>query len=214
MRTTTLYLAAALISAPAALLAQDSTASAGSANGADARISAAIETAVKAGLPASLLERKVAEGEAKHVPMARIAAAVERRLDALTRAQDALLKAGLNSTTEGELSVAADAVQAGVSQSALVSISQRAPEASRAVAIAVLTDLVALGQASDQALVQVAGALDRGPEALANLSAQSAGTTHGEGGIGADVAGSAGGTGAEVGGGAGARIDLGLPRGN
>ena len=214
MRTTTLYLAAALISAPAALLAQDSTASAGSANGADARINAAIETAVKAGLPASLLERKVAEGEAKHVPMVRIAAAVEHRLDALTRAQDALLKAGLSSTTESELSVAADAVQAGVSQSALVSISQRAPETSRAVAIAVLTDLVALGQASDQALVRVEGALDRGPEALANLSAQSAGAAQGEAGVGADVAGSAGGTGAQVGVGAGARIDLGSPRGN
>ena len=127
MRTTTLYLAAALISRRPPCWHRTRPAS---AKGADARINAAIETAVQAGLPASLLERKVAEGEAKHVPMARIADAVERRLDALTRAQDALLKAGLGSTTEGELSVAADAVQAGVSQSALVSISQRAPEAS------------------------------------------------------------------------------------
>ena len=111
MRTTTLCLAAALICAPAALLAQDSTASTGSAGGADARINVALESAVQAGIPVSLLERKVAEGQAKGVPMARIAAAVEHRLDALTQAHDALLKAGLRSTTEGELSVAADAVR-------------------------------------------------------------------------------------------------------
>src|SRR5204862_77550 len=91
-------------------------------------IGAALQSAVKAGIPVSLLERKVAEGEAKGVAMARIAVAVEHRLDVLTQAQDALLKAGLKNSTEGELSVAADAVQAGVSQSALVAISQRAPD--------------------------------------------------------------------------------------
>jgi hypothetical protein len=213
MRTTTLCLAAALICAPAALLAQDSTASTGSGAGSDARINAALESAVHAGIPVSLLERKVAEGQAKGVPMARIAAAVEHRLDALTQAHDALLKAGLRSTTEGELSVAADAVQAGVSQSALVAISQRAPEDSRAVAIAVLTDLVALGHASDQALVRVEGALEHGPEALANLSAESAGRAQGDASVGASAAGGAGGAGAQVGAGAGAQIELGMPIG-
>ena len=209
MRTMTLCLAAALICAPAALLGQDSTAS--SSTGADARIDAALETAVDAGIPVSLLERKVAEGKAKGVPMDRIAAAVEQRLDGLMQARDAMTKAGLASTTEGELSVAADAVQAGVSQSALVAISQRAPGDSRAVAIAVLTDLVALGHASDQALVRVEGALERGPEALANLSAESAGHGHAEAGVGAGVAGGAG---VQVGAGAGARVELGTPHGN
>lgn len=209
MRSKTLCLAAALILAPAALLAQDSTASA--PTGADARIDAALESAVNAGIPVSLLERKVAEGKAKGVPMDRIAAAVEKRLDGLTQARDAMTKAGLASTTEGELSVAADAVQAGVSQSALVAISQRAPGDSRAVAIAVLTDLVALGHASDQALARVEGALDHGPEALANLSAESAGHGHAEAGVGA---GMAGGTGVQVGAGAGARVELGTPHGN
>jgi hypothetical protein len=102
-------------------------------------------------------------------------------------------------------------VQAGVSQSALVAISQRAPGDSRAVAIAVLTDLVALGHASDQALARVEGALDHGPEALANLSAESAGHGHAEAGVGA---GMAGGTGVQVGAGAGARVELGTPHGN
>ena len=214
MRSKTLCLAAALIFAPAALLAQDSTTAAGPAgtSAADARIDATLATAVNAGIPVSLLERKIAEGKAKGVPMERIAAAVQQRLDALTQAHDALLKAGLQSTTEGELSVAADAVQGGVSQSALVAISQRAPDQSRAVAIAVLTDLVVLGHASDQALTRVEGALARGPEALANLSAESAGGARGEAGAGVSVAG--GGTGVQVGAGGGTRVELGTPRGH
>lgn len=197
-RRRTLTLAAALVLAPAALFAQDSTAAAG--NTADARVATALDAAVEAGIPVSLLERKVAEGKAKGVPMARIAAAVERRLEALTEARDALAKAGLESTTEGELSVAADAVQAGVSQTALLTISRRAPEASRAVAIAVLADLVAQGQASERAVERVETAIARGPEALANLGAQSAGPAGAEVGVGAGL-------------GAGARVELG-GRGN
>jgi hypothetical protein len=201
MRTKMLCLAAALICAPAALLAQDSTASAAATG--SARIDAALASAVKAGVPASLLERKVAEGKAKGVPTERIAAAVEKRLAALTEAHDALIQAGLKSTTEGELSVAADAVQAGVSQSALVAISKHAPDDSRAVAIAVLGDLVALGHASDQAVARVEGALAKGPEALANLSAETSGHAQGEAGIGAN------GAGLQVGADAGTRVELG-----
>ncbi len=212
MRTTTLCLAAALICAPAALLAQDSTASAGSAAGANARIDAALQSAVKASIPAALLERKVAEGQAKGVSAERIAGAVEQRLAALLTAHDALVKAGLESTTEGELSVAADAMQAGVSQTALVALSRRAPDESRAVAIAVLSDLVVLGQASDQALVRVEAALARGTEALANLSSEAGGHAHGEAGLGA--VGGAGGAGVQVDAGARARVELGRARGN
>lgn len=201
MRSKTLCLAAALVLAPAALFAQDSTASAGA--GADARVEAALESAVQAGIPVSLLERKIAEGRAKGVPKERIAAAVEKRLEALVQARDAMTKAGLESTTEGELSVAGDAVQAGVSQSALATISRRAPETSRAVAIAVLTDLVAMGQASEQALARVETALARGPEALANLGA--------EGGIGAGAG--AAGAGVQIGAGGGTQVELGTPGG-
>lgn len=201
MRSKTLCLAAALVLAPAALFAQDSTASAGA--GADARVEAALESAVQAGIPVSLLERKIAEGRAKGVPKERIAAAVEKRLEALVQARDAMTKAGLESTTEGELSVAGDAVQAGVSQSALATISRRAPETSRAVAIAVLTDLVAMGQASERALARVETALARGPEALANLGA--------EGGIGAGAG--AAGAGVQIGAGGGTQVELGTPGG-
>jgi hypothetical protein len=212
MRSKTLCLAAALILAPAALLAQDSTTAAGPAAGADARIDAALSTALDAGIPVSLLEGKIAEGKAKGVSMDRIAAAVQHRLDGLLKAQDALEKAGLESTTEGELSVAADAVQGGVSQSALAAISQRSTDGNRAVAIAVLTDLVAQGHVPDQALAQVEAALARGPEALANLSAESAGAGRGQAAAGANVAGGAGGAAVQAG--AGARVELGTPRGH
>lgn len=200
MRTNTLYLAALFVIMPAALAAQDSAASA-------ARIDATLEAAVEAGIPVALLERKVAEGRAKGVPMERIAAAVETRLEALTRARDALVQAGLETTTEGELSVAADAVQAGVSGGALATISQTAPEERRAVAIAILSELVAAGNTADQAVTRVQAALSAGPEALANL--RTGGVVDAGAGVGTGTAGAS----AQVGGGAGARVDLG-GRGN
>lgn len=196
MRTRTLYLAALLALAPAALAAQDSTR-------ADTRVNASLEAAAEAGIPVALLERKVAEGKAKGVPMERIAAAVEARLAALTRAREAMVDAGLNSTTEGELSVAADAVQAGVSGTALATISRSAPDERRAVAIAVLSELVAAGRTSNQAVAQVQTALSAGPEALANLR------TGAVAGASAGVGAGAGGAGVQVDATGSARVDLG-----
>jgi hypothetical protein len=144
--------------------------------------------------------------------MERIAAAVEKRLEALTKAREAMIQARLENTTEGELSVAADAVQGGVSQTALATISQSAPQDRRAVAIAVLTDLVVLGHASERAVAQVQSALARGPEALANLRAESAAGVQANGGLGAGPG--IGGAGVQVGADAGARVDLRIPRGN
>jgi hypothetical protein len=60
MRTKTLFLAAVLALAPVALAAQDSTGTTNTGAGADARVEAALETALNAGIPVSLLERKVA----------------------------------------------------------------------------------------------------------------------------------------------------------
>lgn len=204
MRRNACYLTALLAIAPAAIMAQDSTSAAGSTS-ADARVHAALEHAVSAGIPVSLLERKVDEGKAKGVPMDRIAAAVDARLTALTRARDAMAGAGLTSTTEGELSVAADAVQGGVSATALATIASTAPAERRTVAIAVLTQLVAAGQMSDHALVQVQTALARGPEALANLGGQAGGSAQASG----MAHGSAGGTGAQIDAAGGARVELG-----
>jgi len=209
MRTMTMCLTAALLITPAALSAQDSTSTA--KDGSQARLDAALSTALQAGVPVSLLEGKIAEGKAKGVPMDRIAVAVEQRLEALTDAHTALMKAGITSTTDGQLSVAADAVQAGVSQTALVAVSKDASEGTRAVAIAVLTDLVAQGQASAQALEQVQAALAHGPDALANLGAQVAGRSQIDAGLGA---GAAGGAEVHAGAGVGAEVNLGSPKPN
>ena len=203
MRNLALTLAALAVVAPA-IAAQDSTTTT-STTTANARVETAIQHAMTVGIPVTLLQRKVDEGKAKGVPMDRIAVAVENRLAALTRARDAMLSAGLTHTTEGQLSVAADAVQAGVSQSALAAVSHSAPEERRTVAIAVLTQLVASGQLPDQAVAHVQAAIARGPEALANLCAQAGAGSANAGGATASLRGSAS---------AGARVELGRPRGN
>jgi hypothetical protein len=135
-------------------------------------IDRALSQARQSGVPVELLESKIAEGRAKGVPMARIVAAVERRLQTLQRVQTTVQ--GVHALTTPEMGVAADALQAGVSESALLTIIGAAPGDRRAVAIATLTQLVQLGQASDVAVRNVTAALQRGPEALLSLPTQAA----------------------------------------
>lgn len=136
-----------------------------------ARIDAALSTAAEARIPASLLKSKVAEGEAKHVSEERIAGAVEARLRTLLRASSTLARADVEQQGAAELAVAADALEAGVTDDALVRVSRSAPAERRVVAIAVLADLVRLGNPSDAALARVTAAV-RTSAALANLNAQ------------------------------------------
>jgi zinc transporter ZupT len=112
----------------------------------EARVQAALGTALDAGIPVSLLERKVAEGKAKGVPMARIAAAVENRLAALTRAREALRRGRVEASTPADLSIAADAVQAGVSETALAGDCAHGAARAARRGGGVLTNLVALGR--------------------------------------------------------------------
>lgn len=199
--------AVAMLVVPASVQAQQGNqAQQGAGVGGEARVQAALNAAVDAGIPVSLLESKVAEGRAKGVPMERIAVAVETRLEALAKARTAMEQARLESTTAGDLSIAADAIQAGVSETALVEISRRAPQERRAVAVAVLANLVALGHGSEHALGQVRVALNRGPDALLNLQARTASELQARGAAGVEV-----GKGASVD--AGVRIDLGRRRG-
>lgn len=136
-----------------------------------ARIEAALAAAARAGVPASLLESKRAEGQAKGVAEERIAAAIENRLAALVRASDAMKGASLEVGSAGELSLVADALQAGVSESAVIRLGREAPAETRGVAIAVLADLVRLGNGSSEALTRVTGALGSS-SALASLHAE------------------------------------------
>jgi hypothetical protein len=163
---------AVLAMAPAALIAQTP----------EQRIERALQRAAPAGVPVQLLESKVAEGRAKGVAPARIADAVERRLEVLQRVQTSI--GARHQLTTEELGVAADAVQSGVNDAVLNALARTAPRERRAAAMATLHQLVQLGQTPEEALQRVTQALQRGPEALMNLPAQAAaarGGTHGGG---------------------------------
>ena len=134
------------------------------------RIETAMVRARAAGVPVSLLENKIAEGKAKGVSMERIAEAVERRQAGLERASQALQ--GRPNVAAADLSVAADAMESGVSAVVLQAVADAAPRERRVVAIAALTQLVQLGHVPQEALDRVREALKRGPDALANLPAQ------------------------------------------
>lgn len=153
----------------------------------------AFARAEAAGIPVSLLESKMAEGRAKGVPMDVIERAIEHRADALIRAGSAFETAGIEGASEAELSVAADALESGVSEVVLQTISEAAPQERRAVAIAALSYLVASGEVPEEALVRVEAALQHGPDALANLSARAGA------GVEAEGPGAAGAAGVDVG---------------
>jgi hypothetical protein len=96
---------------------------------------------------------------------------VEARVTSLVRASQTMKNAGAEPQSAGELAVTADALDAGVSESALIRVTREAPEERRTVAIAVLADLVRLGNTSDRALTRVSGAVTSSA-ALANLRAE------------------------------------------
>lgn len=155
----------ALAALPAAAHAQDP----------QQRIDAARRRAESAGIPVALLDSKVAEGRAKGVPLDRIATAVDRRLAVLQRAREAM--AGTPRTapvTQADLAVGADALEAGVDPAALGRLAAAAPQDRRAVAIAVLTQLVSQGESSDRAVARVTRELQRDPDALRRLPGEAA----------------------------------------
>ena len=143
----------------------------GQAQTPQARIDAALSVAAKANVPAELVKSKIAEGQAKHVPPERIATAVEGRVKMLVRASETMKRSGVATQSAGDLSVTADALDAGVEENALIRVTREAPAVRRTVAIAVLADLVRLGTASDRALARVSGAVTSSA-ALANLRAE------------------------------------------
>lgn len=148
---------------------------------AEARLQAALNAAAQAAVPVELLRSKIEEGRAKGVPAARIASAVEVRLQALIRARRTLAGSKARGVTAGELSLAADALQAGVSEAAVGHVIANAPPGRRAVATAVLTELVQMGMASESALARVNAALEKGGGALVNLPAQASGRARARG---------------------------------
>lgn len=141
--------------------------------GPEQRIEAARRRAGELSIPVALIDGKVAEGRAKGYPTAVIAGAVERRVESLGRARQAM---GARPVAPADLSMGADALEAGVTPEVLNAISSQAPAAQRAMAIAVLSQLVRGGEASERALQRVRAAMSRGPEALRELPGESGGT--------------------------------------
>jgi hypothetical protein len=133
------------------------------------RINTALARARQVGIPAALLESKIAEGRAKGVSLERIAAAIERRQVSLERANQAMRG---QADAAASLAVGADAIESGVSEAVLKAVADNSPRDRRNVAIAALTELVHQGQAPEAALERVRDALKRGPDALTNLSAE------------------------------------------
>jgi hypothetical protein len=151
------------LSAPAGAVAQP---------GPEQRIEAVRRRAAELSIPVALVDGKVAEGRAKGIPADRIAAAVEHRLEMLSRARQAM---GPRGAAPADLSMGADALEAGVEPDVLNKLAAQAPPAQRAMAIAVLSQLVRAGQSSENALEQVRAAMSRGPEALRALPGEAAG---------------------------------------
>jgi hypothetical protein len=122
----------------------------------------------EAGIPISLLESLQAEGRAKGVPMDVLADAMQRRADALVRANEAMSQAGVQAS-EPELAAGADALQAGVSDAVLTALAENTGDDQRVAATAALGVLVEMGHVPAEALARVEEALQRGPDALADL---------------------------------------------
>jgi hypothetical protein len=121
-----------------------------------------------AGIPVSLLESLQAEGRAKGVPMDVLHDAMQRRADALIRANKAMSQAGVQAS-EPELAAGADALQAGVSDAVLEALTEKTSGDQRVAATAALGVLVQMGHVPEEALARVEEAFERGPDALANL---------------------------------------------
>lgn len=137
------------------------------------RIRATLEDARVAGLPVQLLESKVAEGRAKNVALERIAVVVEQRAAAMSRAQRVLGGVmGAEPVVAEDMAVAADAIQAGVSEAAVAQIASTSGGQRRTVALAALAQLVADGVVPEEALLRVRNAMARGNEALMNVTAR------------------------------------------
>jgi hypothetical protein len=101
-----------------------------------------------------------------------VVTALVRRLNRLFRAEAVLTGDDIPAPSLGDIAVAADALEAGVSEAALLEIQSTSPGDHRDVATEMLVTLVQLGHVPEDALARVKAGLDRGPEGLANLRSE------------------------------------------
>lgn len=136
-----LLLSVALLALPASAEAQDARLAERLDAGTAASVQQLVDSAERAGLPTEPLVQKALEGGTLGASGERIVAAVEALHGQLGRARAALG----GDVTEGELTVAAGALRAGLEPTALRRLQSLRSGQPLVVPIAVLTDLVAEG---------------------------------------------------------------------
>ena len=125
-------------------------------SGAVAAILPVIDAAEQQGLPIDPLVQKALEGASKRAPSDRIVTAVRRLSSQLATAK--LAFGGVGSAPE--LVAGASALQAGVRPEMLATLRAERPQASLAVPLGVLAELIARGVPADTGAMAVAALLD------------------------------------------------------
>jgi hypothetical protein len=169
--TTTLTLA--LICAPAALFAQQASASASATSQASVNIPASYSAEAKANIEASFkraqeksvpdeaMRQRLAEGAAKSANDAQVATAVQKTEARLEASQSAMVRAGRSNPTPQEINAGEQAMARGATEAHVEALAKHAPaDRSLAVAFDVLSKLQAQGKPVDQALAEIAAKLD------------------------------------------------------
>ena len=123
-----------------------------------AAIAPIVEQARAEKLPVTPLYAKAREGQVQHVPVAKIEAVVRTLADRMRTANEALAPGA----SEQELHAAADAIRSGVPLATLREMRKAGGDGSFAVAIGVLTQLIARGVPVERASVEVVALLQKG----------------------------------------------------
>jgi hypothetical protein len=158
---------AALAAAPAALAAQEAgigprLAARGLPSELVQEVERVATDAAARGVPASPLADKAIEGWAKHVPPARIVAALREFAGRMAVAGDAVRAAGLQHPTGNVIAAAAEAMGGGLRADEIRSVVRAAGTAEEASpGLSVAASLAAQGIASKQAVTIVVDAMQR-----------------------------------------------------
>lgn len=172
----TLFAAAAMSLTPNVLRAQDARLDARLDSHTRDAVVSLIDSARAEGIPSEPLVQKALEGASKHADGSRILAAVRALSRELGDARAALGPA----STEPEVIAGASALHAGIAPEALTRMRASRSHGSLAVALAVLTDLVARGVPGDTATTVIS--------ALASAGAQDAELLRFQQGVERDIA--------------------------
>lgn len=190
MKNTTI-LTLALISAPAALFAQQPTASASAASQASVDIPANYSAQAKANIEASFkraqekkvpdqaLRQRLAEGQAKTASDAQVASSIQKTEERLEASQSALVRAGRTEPSPEDINAGEQAIARGATDAHVEALAKHAPaDRSLVVAFDVLGKLQAQGKPVDQALAEIAAKLDAhaNDEVLSSLTGGAAAT--------------------------------------